>query len=144
MTTPESIVVSLDTAMKLKAAGYPQGLSRDTWSTTEGGFNASLHERVMPDHPNYNSPFYIEYDAPYAEEILRRLPLKLDQERTYQRLQIVLYEDGYRIGYWDSPADMPTEADFEANTLSDAAASMWIYLKEHHPLSLLLPIVKKP
>lgn len=127
-SAPESIVTSLEWAKKLKSAGYPQGESRDTWSTTESGSNSSLHERVKPGHPNYGSPYYCEYDAPYAEEILRRLPPHLLTELF--TLMVLPSGEGrlWAVDYEGTPHGKIDES------IANAAAAMWVFLKEHNLL----------
>lgn len=130
MTTPESIVVSLEWARKLKEAGWPQEDSLMCWirSTDTYTDKVSLSRRTLPKNRLAASPT--------AEEILRRLPRYLpwkDDSDNMAALFVNVFPSSYRVGYspqwtqdaWSTP---------DAETLADAAAGCYCYLSENNLL----------
>lgn len=131
-STPQALVVSLEKAKELLDAGWPQGTSHFVCSTTSDGYsNYSVCERLKPDHPNYESPYYLTWDAPTASEILERLPRVLHDEFL---LQITLHSDIWCIGYWNGNEEAVIKYHQFGDTLADAASDMWIYLKQNNLL----------
>lgn len=145
MTTPESITVSLDTAKKLKEAGWQHETYFDWY------FNGTGANRVVR-HPSPDelrtSEFHLECPAPTAEEILRRLPPNLIRSTekdtvTYALTIKALFGieqingDNWQIMYYrvrDGIEMAPYSPVLFADTLANAAAACWIYLKENNLL----------
>lgn len=142
MNTPESLVTSLHWSKELQKAGWPQGQSIIVHSTTSDGYsNHSCHVRLDPGHPNFGSPFYLEWAAPTAEEILRRLPHEIEQTKSDDDSSVLqcgptpngkLGRD-WHVWYWDfGYGDIPDrKLLYTADTLANAAAAMYCYLAEN-------------
>lgn len=139
MTSPESLVVSLEMAKRLKEAGWKDGCY--FW-WREGGsaidpmvvLCSQKNGTWIPGRPYMTSVKF--FPAPTAEEILRRLPRFLpwkDNSDNMSSLFVNVFQSTYRVGYspqwtndvWSSP---------DAETLADAAAGCWLYLKENNLL----------
>lgn len=126
--------LSLDTAIRLGAVGYPQDTSTFVWVKTENkwhyctrtvnGVRTFYGERVELIIPHQNIEEIV--DSPDVEDILDRLPKKLDN---YEYLQCIPCGDGWCVYYGDCPSD--PNLDTEANTLTEAVAEMYIYLASH-------------
>lgn len=76
------------------------------------------------------------FTAPTAEEILEKLPKEIvnhfgDNER--QGLMIGREEYGWTV-YYNHCSNLSRCMDVEAETLADACAKMWLYLKSHNLL----------
>jgi hypothetical protein len=142
MTNPELIVVSIDMAKKLKEAGWDQNECLWRWVEFHGGvakghsdYESNTRWELREKGSDYN--FDPRYAAPTAEEILRRLPESLmlqtrgdriggnDSETAFD-LEMGKNKYGYFVRYEKEAAE-----EFYADTLANAAAQMWIYLKEH-------------
>ncbi len=127
----ESITTSLEWSKKLKDAGWRQMDCQFYWHQRMGKewelltIEQSNRARVL----RWAQTFIA---APTAEEILRRLPRSRGD---YNGLQATTEDANWRVGYWDSPSDMPSKADFSADTLANAAASLYCYLAENKLLS---------
>lgn len=134
MMTPESITVSLEWAQRLKEAGWVQDVCF-YWIK-----HASSPKPFVVYLPNLQQrdPDTLEiwFHAPTAEEILRRLPKSLaTKDRTIHRLSINCNGGKrWRIFYGtDVLFDSPVAVDAN-ESLANAAAQMWIYLKTNHLL----------
>ncbi|QGH72446.1 MAG: lysozyme [Siphoviridae sp. ctpQM7] len=129
MSNAEPIVVSLEMAKKLKEAGFPDEPLL-AWFCVDpaGGWGPDFLDLNTKGESDFGeAPITKLAGAWTAEEILRRLP------------------DNYRLGFVRSTFDGKEEKQFQAycadsdrsqyaDTLANAAAAMWIYLKEHHLL----------
>lgn len=144
MSNPNNVTVSLEMAKKLRDAGWEQDypflfyLEKDEQLYRNG----EIVGQRNPDEPHEvdMGPFIA---APTAEEILRELP----EEKRGATLNTIghtkvayLWKDLGKITY--SPAPVARDLDgnvdymqFEADTLANAAAKMWIYLKENNLLN---------
>ena len=152
------ITVSLEWAKKLRDAGFSQG-----FSGVFAPSSVETLEQIMPTKMNdiyfywmdvrkdYTKgepcpqveSVYCNYlmiaAAPTCEEILRDLPSWLIQQGRSSFLRIVPEQDGHGIDGWKliyEPSDDPEKAIWQdEDTLANAAAAMWIYLKENKLLS---------
>lgn len=114
--TPESIVVSLEWAKKLKEAGWSQDIGEDG----------------EPDHQEY-------IDAPTAEEIMRRLPAYFEQEG--MRFWLIMQKDDHDDS-WTACYSCGTcmimkgvgPMRIESVGMSNTAAKMYCYLAENNLL----------
>lgn len=124
MISPESIVVSLDWAKKLKAADWPQERSVMIWCGCKPGRDSFVWQR--------RNDTFCELDlaAPTAEEILRQLPRDIPNEtgRTDGSLRI------YKGAQWELCYASSTRswAWQKAPVLAHAAAAMYCHLVERH------------
>jgi hypothetical protein len=132
MTTPPSITVSLDTAKKLAKAGYPQEDSLFSMVAPEG-FTKPYHTIFTHLAREAQGWRDFTFAAPTAEEILRRLPKTIGKG---YKLHIHPSNSGiYKLRYvrWKVPREIK-ESKFEDISLANAAAAMWICLKEYNLL----------
>jgi hypothetical protein len=108
---PENIVVSLDQAKKLKAAGWIQN-THWSWAEHDDG-----ETKLSCVYDNRDSWACCElYFAPTAEEILRRFPM----------YTVVKTDEGITAC---GPTNKGTIATaLPQLTQADAAAALWIYL----------------
>ena len=148
MNSPESIVVSLEWAKKLKKAGWPQDDGcfwyREIMHTGAKRMHRTLIDREAREHCQTNplpNPTAIKseewFDATTAEEILWRLPEYLNQRDIKGELHFYKWPDGFSCGYsrWDSlPNGYAWAHMMKADTLANAAAAMWCHLKENNLL----------
>ena len=144
MTTPESIVTSLDWSKKLKEAGWPQEDAIWYWVGHMLDDNMeptswSLWPREKEEYREQWKPHI--HAAPTAEEILRRLPLWIKSKknivRTHaksktisgQRIKFHLerFDGGYALFYGTKYSPL---CYVEGDTLANAAAAMYCYLAE--------------
>lgn len=82
MNTPESIVVSLEWAKKLKEAGWPQNnfLTHEqpdhrpifAWYSVKPDHDKDMYLEFCEEESNYG---YRMYSAPTVSEIIRRIPV---------------------------------------------------------------------
>lgn len=132
--TPESIVVSLEHAKALKKAGWPQAAGMIVWhihqperKTDEESF--SFHWRSSLNLEN----LWDWFAAPTAEEILRRLPhAKKDSED--QRIERDLHTLKETDGSWTVFFVGDDSQVFNDPSLANAAAAMFVFLKENNLL----------
>lgn len=128
----ENNVVSLQTAKKLKEAGFPQvtyfyhvqySNDHETNRSTICRYQDMSIEFQHPDKYHDERRFA----APMAEEVLRELK---------GRIQIDRYEDGKWGLFWRENATKMIANNHKehADSLVEAAAVMYIYLKEHNLL----------
>ena len=123
----ESIVVSLDTAKKLKAAGWDKPTAF-YWSDLTGIGNL-LDARYMG-----GKPFESDMPAPTAEEILRELPQYVKHTRLFifpfakPRCWAMVYGSaglGKRF------------VEYRRDSLAEAAAQMWLWCKKNNYLEAI-------
>lgn len=122
--TLESIVTSLEISKKLDAAGYPQKESINYW--------CFLNTEEEPIVVGLKRPKDDEIAAPTAEEILRRLPGKITGP-LYLDVQFKGEPRKWRVAFCGSQSIYLELED----SLANAAAQMWIYLKENNFLPSL-------
>ncbi len=148
MTSPENIVVSLEMARRLKEAGWPQDNSCFYWLRCGDGKDDFSVSRTDVGRNSMVESFA----APTAEELLRRLPYKINTT-TRKKTSIygemfdtftleirVLSNRTYRIYYKNKYTNLgrdPSLGGFKATDilLCNSLASMFIYLSTHHLLS---------
>ena len=152
--TPESLVVSLDLARQLKEAGWEQEESIFWlfWSDThdEGWIEyGSIHSFDSGAKSMYKRGAV--FAAPTAEEILRRLPKHLNAFGQHGRLtvQFGLSQSQWQpcVGYihhksnnWIFQGDNYQDGMMyfvDTDSLANAAAQMWLYLKKNNLLPSL-------
>jgi len=116
------ITVSLEMAKKLEEAGWEQKSCHFVW----------VGEQIV----GIQSAHYTGssgYSAPTAEEVLRELPATLEWKNDSDkiaRIHFEMYPDSFQVGYspqWEKEWFRPKSAD----TLANAAAAMWIHLKDN-------------
>lgn len=149
----ESIVVSLEMAKKLKEAGWPQ--TDETLFIWQENVSCPLYSHPIKDKPQvYGSRWtYLEpdcgcqkYAAPTAEEILRELPrtFTFNKESVWLECCPMCNEEhpGWEINNnWlvryakvqtlDGENHRRLAYETCEDTLANAAAAMWVFLKEH-------------
>lgn len=141
MTTPASIVVSLEMAKALARAGWDQKKSH-FWFSSSYNREKGRHHCVISSRGELTKRNrYIareNFAAPTAEELLRKLPVSLSECRDDDLIILrnaiitewcIAYErrkSGHLHGKFIY--------DTRNLSLADAAASMWVYLKEHNLL----------
>ena len=120
---PEDIVVGLETAKKLKAAGWENGDATHYfyWMDIRDNYNEG---EVCPQVESVYCNCPMIASAPTAEEILRELPTT----------QICYREDGVSIYVGIGGRQKTVKKTIIGETLANAAASMWLYLKENNLL----------
>lgn len=143
MNTLESITVSLKKARELKEAGYPQRISIFHWWKRIG--HEEYEELGMNIMLDGGSPYIA---APTAEEILRRLPTMIEyQGGTFLLFIFPHWADApkWMMGYERSIESAQKTGSTlwihgkgayhaTGDTLANAAAAMWIYLKKNNLL----------
>ncbi len=156
---PESITVSLEMAKKLQESGWMANPTIFSWGKTMEGEWTILKpgtEWFLTGFEHYcegimeGKPIELKdhLAAPTAEEILRELPPhRIDAKKNGDVVGYDLYckqcfgvdamEGRWKVWYFRfrdgcelAPLGMPQYAD----TLANAAAEMWIYLKENNLL----------
>lgn len=116
----EDLVVTLETARKLKAGGFPQ----DTYSVwSEQADNRNVITRNWPEH----KPEYI-WAAPTAQELADQLPEwneKLRSSVTIDKSQ----------GRWSARYGLMAPVPLEArgDTMVEALAALWLELNDTRP-----------
>lgn len=138
MSTPESIVVSLEWAKKLREAGWPQDECLFWWcpylteNSNGSPFVGYLISNTAEPQDSHDWTKKAEIFAdPTAEEILRRLP------RVYvEHLRVTPSPgaSGWTVEY-RRPGKMRAWVSREADTLANAAAAMYCYLSEQKLLA---------
>jgi len=123
----ERTVVSLETAKKLKAAGFPQiGLDR-VWTTSASG--AAAGRFTLHYVPNTGE----DYAAPTAQEIADQLPNKPDFPHDWH-LVVERESDGNFSAYMNCDTEYDgneLEGYSLGDTLAEALAALWLKLYEN-------------
>lgn len=123
MSNIKDHIVSLETAKKLKEAGYPQGKSIYLWYTN--GDDAHLIDRVDGARPIESKSF----DAPLATEIELPVFINLDNYQIFLSRWHVWQDNSSKIiAYEYRYADYFVSDDFVKE--ADAKANMWTQLKQ--------------
>lgn len=125
-------------AKKLKEAGWEQDNCIHYWTTH------SITEEDIVVHRSVawvNADAHIDGDlnigAPTCEEILRELPVRLDGESGTKPNTFLLIDKVGKTGWNVRYVNMTSgdrRQEIIADTLANAAAAMWIYLKENNLL----------
>ena len=133
MSTPSTITVSLEWAKKLKEAGWPQSEPLHYWHRNVGQWyvyakDFSEHDFNMVDGANFPA----DVAAPTAEEILRRLPYEImDEGEAFELVIAPRRHGGWNVFYTHENGENRCAALEKEDSLANAAAAMWVYLKEH-------------
>lgn len=131
---PEEKCVSLETAKKLKEAGFPEHGTERTWSI--GGDKCEKDwTLVNEDDEAVSRTTFIA--APDAQEIGELLPADIpgfyDEAPTYF-LVCAKFDDGWMLEYEhavDSGGYKPRYVSMGYANESEARAACWLYLKEN-------------
>ncbi len=121
----ENNVVTLDTAKKLKAAGFPQ-TAPDHWVLNHPNNHEQSKQlnRVISSSKRQDSPYITYFAAPTAQEIADQLP-------TYG---IISVSKRYSGSNWKAMMhevmSKPADTSVEAPTMAEALASLFIKLSE--------------
>ena len=118
MTKPPSITVDIKMARKLEKAGWDKRCF-SYWVPYLKGYALAydFEENALPDE---------NYCAPTASEILDGLPIVLRKKNLCCSKSV---PDIRGNPFWQVSYDW--EAVFGSDTLANAAAELWIYLKEN-------------
>lgn len=79
--TPESIVTSLEWAIKLRNAGWPQEESHFTWVDSEG--DISLHCGDFEWTPRIKATWF-QFAAPTVGEFIKQIPVEQRRAMSYE------------------------------------------------------------
>jgi hypothetical protein len=129
---PESKVVSLETAKKLKESGFPQDTER-YWLDTGSVANEDESYSVVHEEEDCGGvEGYIA--APDAQEIGELLPESIEDEE-YWLTTFKCTRKGWWVVYNQSGQDAATSKNCKESiwspSESEARAACWIYLKEN-------------
>lgn len=122
--------VTLQTAKKLKEAGFPQ--KGDYWwsNVLQDKFDLSSEQTWQCGHGKY---FHVDFEneevniaAPTAEEVLELLPRKIAQ-REWIRILRGSHDRLWHITYGH-------HRKVRDESLAEASAKMWLYLKKNNLL----------
>lgn len=125
----DNLVVSLETAKKLKAAGWSKPTAFVQVKHSNKIYELRAHSTSMD---TYKVPYL---PAPTAEEILRELPESIKIKR--KPLWLSIHKDADIVGFFLSylSGDNVDMVVMPSNkSLSEAAAQMWIWCKENNYL----------
>jgi hypothetical protein len=114
----EEKYVSLDTALELKDAGFPQGITYGFWLKTSK--NGHYFETMRGF--NYRRPSGA-IDAPDLDEMFKALPSWIDSEN--QRLSFVDDGGSVSVGYRDDSGEWRGRQRHER--LLEALARLWLW-----------------
>lgn len=103
----ESLVVTLETAEKLKAAGFPH--TQWVWAD-----DMVLHFMIAPPD---------SFPAPTAQEIADQLPPPLDLQTNGEQW-FAWHQDG------DGLSEVTDDIGADGDTMSEALAALWLKLQE--------------
>ena len=121
-------IVSLELAKTLKEKGFPQKGNYFNWVNADGEYKvySALYEFQLAD---YKSSIGLECAAPTADEILDLLPeYVLDDKRDMAGLKCGKWNKKYWTEYHCTFNSLVKR--IESESLADALAEMWLYLKE--------------
>lgn len=132
MIVTDSICVSLEMAKKLAKAGWPQLDS--LFIVMDDGEIRYRAIQLTDESGNMTGTCFA---APTAEEILRNMPEIIKQQDGLK--EFIYFQNVYRsrgnfcVAYY-TLRDMEQVVDLEDESLANAAASCWCYLKENNLL----------
>lgn len=127
------LVVTLETAQKLKAAGFPQSTSDKMTSVYSWAIARHADARAFltkTDTRTQYSTSCIFFAAPTAQEIADQLPHWLDEEDGIWPLEISAKGLTERTWYAMYDRFGSTKYQVEADTLAEALAALWLKLQE--------------
>lgn len=137
MASPESITVDLKHAKMLKEAGWPQKEALLWWSSRlhPDPYDESLVWQLSNDDRPIGTHDWCKqagtFAAPTAEEILRRLPLTMQARPLTMQAR---YDNCGRV-HWGVCYIKNEKVQMQwQDTLANAAAQMWCYLKKNNLL----------
>lgn len=129
-TTPSAITVSLEWAKKLKEVGWEQGITIGNWRPSTNDFYRKQQQYEI----HFTSGIYRNeksFDAPTAEEILRRLPAAFKTNL----LNVGKYTpNDWVVSYFDPANAAAFMPYFNDPSFANAAAAMYCYLAENNLL----------
>lgn len=132
MTSSASITVSLEVAKELKKAGWDQDKSIFYWDGSVPPWEVCLDVDRSWSYSATEEDDGKCIAAPTAEEILRRLPRSIyDEGGEYVRICFPSGSHNEGIQYKHLGGLALCAALEDDDTLANAAAKMWIYLKQH-------------
>lgn len=130
MPTTQSITVDLEHARMMQEVGWPQDEPLHVWFRITADGDWRCRHQYSGQGGRAADDYMFEHGhafaAPTAEEILRRLPVRLDGG-----YPIAVFRDhrGWCVHYRD-------EMQFTDDTLSNAAAAMYCHLSKSNLLPL--------
>ena len=134
----KDIIASLEMAKKLEKSGWTQHSSLFYWMTDQN----KVRKPVIFEESKYPDRYGDCFDAPTAEEILKELPEALDKDRknfhagTISGLNMFRLDDKWTVRYSYRGEEKTEIKCYEfSDTLADASAQMWIYLKKNDMLT---------
>lgn len=119
---------SLEISKLLKAAGYPQD-SYWYWAVEmekgreTGKWSLCQYNHLLPEHPKYPSPS--------SDEILDQLPERLRDNKAFYIHEFKLQGEWF-VEYYNPDVGTVFYETRSKESLADAAALMWLYLKKEH------------
>lgn len=130
-------VVSLETAKRLKEAGWPQDINEKVWFEDSGGFG--LFTRGVAPRKKGDV-----FSAPDVSDLLEVLPKIIhcpERDKNWPKGSLIIrsvkdcreiYSGDWVVGYENGP-DGTTfdELTGEHDSLAEALASLWLILKEN-------------
>ena len=125
--------VSLDTAKKLKEAGFPQ--ESHFYYRYHAAFSGYEIENQDSFVRSIMDGSFLWYAAPLADEILELLPWKLDfGDGLLKFLVISKVQGGYQVGYQNNEKHDYVDGYIGNEYLAIATAQMWMHLKHSNLL----------
>lgn len=130
--------VDLEIAKELKENGFPQE-SEFYWNIHKAGGGAfPLDDNLNKKFASYqekvgmNAVCYATYSTPCSDEILKELPKEITQEDGIFHLNIEYYTSRCEVQYqcFVSPKRDYLMNFIEEETLPNALAKIWLYLKK--------------
>jgi|SRR5882724_1291020 len=116
---------------QLEEAGYPQENTYWFWAVEmdkgreTSRWSLCQYDHLLPDHPKYASPT--------ADEILDQLPDNIDKDQFYNLFIEKIDNEKWGIRYTNSLPSRDEEISIAkrwGNSLADATAKCWLYLKK--------------
>jgi len=128
--------VNLELSKELKAAGYPQNISKFMWQVVQ------IDEKYTPEvffleSEESTARYSTFYASPTADETLDQLPMTIQpNNRGIGHLEINRYNQTKGFwGLWYKQGSGEIIGDsIGGESLADAAAKMWLYLKKENLL----------
>lgn len=120
----ERLCVSLETAKRLKAAGFPQYSSAvEFWNDMAGAWHIRQSVR---------NPVATILAAPTAQELADELPIGIKVTKNYDSVDETQGYIAWRAPEYGTPEDKPKNKriGFPGDNMADAMASLWLALHE--------------
>ena len=127
-----SDVVTLCWGKKLKEAGYPQDESEKGYIVRRNYPTKLWSKEIVDDHITGGYPGKT-YAAPFAGELIEKLPYHIIVDDVEYQLEIIKLETSYVVQYLTLDRDkveLPIIRYAVHKQLSDACAILWIWLKK--------------